>query len=392
MGSFFGRVLACWCAFAMVAAMLGASCSSGPSIASVDTPGMKADAMADAPAPDAGVDASQEESSSGDASETDVGCEGDSCDAGCQDACPVMCGDLTKCGDACVDVTSDPAHCGSCDTVCDAGKLCEDRKCVPDCGDSTRCGDVCVDLRTNVDHCGECSKPCPRPTGDGKAVCRANKCAVTCDDGEPPCGETCCKGPSPNHVMTCQDDKTCVARCLGITATCSDGTATCASWDFESGTTEGLNLDAIDSCWDGFTFLSTLQRQATGLRSLAVGVDTSHGSALLTLPIHFCAKGAPLDTTVLLGMHARIRIEPAQGYPAFDPYTVGVYYTFYDGLDNYVGEADYHHPESSVWMSIDDTFLYNTYPPHKVTDILFHVVLGTFDWKGTVYFDDIRIY
>ncbi len=53
-------------------------------------------------------------------------------DAGERDAGPdaaLACGELTACDGACVDLTSDPAHCGTCTTACVTGDTCVNGEC-----------------------------------------------------------------------------------------------------------------------------------------------------------------------------------------------------------------------------------------------------------------------
>jgi len=180
-----------------------------------------------------------------------------------------------------------------------------------------------------------------------------------------------------------------VPRCLGLVATCSGGKATCASWDFESGTTEGITVDALYSAWDGTTFLSTLQTHVTGKRSLAIGVDTTvNGQLNIHIPLCDTSDGW-IDTNPLLGVHMWVRIDPAQGASDWPEGQVGAYYSFYYGPDNH--DANYHYPVPGAWLSVDDTFQGNIYPA-KLTDVVLHVILAGSNWKGTVYVDDIRIY
>jgi hypothetical protein len=320
----------------------------------------------------------------------DGGCEGASC---CDGPCEVVCDEsLHKCGSTCTDLSQDPQHCGSCETVCDPGKLCQDGHCVIDCGDKTRCGDTCVDVRTDVNHCGDCNKACPAPTGAGKATCQAKQCVAVCDDGEPACGNACCKEAPPNTVMVCKDGKTCASQCLGVTASCGGTSTMCASWDFESGTTEGVIVDAVDSAWDGRVFASTTQRKVTGLRSLAISVDVAT-SSLVNIRFHFCdSKDAPFDTKGYLGIHANVRVDTAVGYVDFDPYTVGAYYSFYDGLDGLSSDSDYAYPPpGGMWTSADMPFQGYLYDS-KITDVILHVNFPGPPWKGTVYVDDVRIF
>ena len=276
----------------------------------------------DAGAVDAGAGETSIDSSEAGASCDGGCCDGGSCcdggcDAGCGDACALSCGSLTNCGDLCADpsrrirftaaaVTWRAAMARSARTATAFRVAAIKRSAVTLASISTR----------SAVHCGGCDKPCPQANGSGKAVCRDSQCGVTCDDGQPACGINCCTAPSPNHVMTCRDGKACAEECLGVVAACSDGSKqTCASWDFESGTTEGIVVNASDTNWDETTFASTTQQAARGKRSLAIGVDTSKGGQL-NLTIHLCDdKDAPFDTSTYLGMHGKMMIAPAPQLP-----------------------------------------------------------------------------
>jgi hypothetical protein len=314
-----------------------------------------------------------------------------SCDDGsCDPTCEADAG-LTRCDDRCTDLMSDPTHCGDCAKDCGAGMLCDMGNCKKDCGDLTLCDHTCLDLRTDVDHCGACDKKCPLPTGAGTPVCHAKTCGVVCNDGEPACGTTCCASPPPNKSMVCQDGKTCVARCLGVSAVCGDGQTTCASWDFESGTTEGITVPAVATPWDGITLASTTARQAQGKRSLAIGVDNTNFSTL-DITIHLCDDMTkPFDASSSLGFHSFIRVEAAPGSSTYTPGDLAANYSFYSSPNSY-NDTNYHHPDPDTWVSVDDPFVGNVYPV-VLTDVVIHVYLYMpVPWKGTVYLDDIRIY
>src|SRR5580700_6495778 len=92
-------------------------------------------------------------------------CSGGTCSSGCSGTTP------TNCSGSCVNEQTDPQHCGGCTNVCpgpDGGTgtaTCEDAGCGYECaadgGTSTLCGSTCVSTATDPDHCGGCSTVCP---------------------------------------------------------------------------------------------------------------------------------------------------------------------------------------------------------------------------------------
>ncbi|MBN1770197.1 MAG: hypothetical protein JXB32_02955 [Deltaproteobacteria bacterium] len=88
-----------------------------------------------------------------------------------------------RCGGECVDLTSNPEHCGGCDLACPAGSVCNEGGCASTCsGVLTLCGASCVDLRSNPDHCGECDHACDGAlNADG--TCLDGVCGIACRDG-----------------------------------------------------------------------------------------------------------------------------------------------------------------------------------------------------------------
>jgi hypothetical protein len=82
----------------------------------------------------------------------------------------------TACGDACVDVLNDNAHCGRCDNPCDSGLICGNGACAAGCPiDQMECSGTCVDVLTDEDHCGTCNMPCA-----ADEECQNGSCEIPC--------------------------------------------------------------------------------------------------------------------------------------------------------------------------------------------------------------------
>src|SRR5512141_1145277 len=65
------------------------------------------------------------------------------------------------CSGVCVDLKSDPRHCGACGTACPTGQVCSDGKCGTYCGtDLTACAGSCVNLADDPNNCGACGTTC----------------------------------------------------------------------------------------------------------------------------------------------------------------------------------------------------------------------------------------
>jgi hypothetical protein len=104
----------------------------------------------------------------------------------CSANCPSP---LVVCGVACVDTTSDPAHCGSCTQDCTAGDstgthpsthLCNDNQCVTVCGQGlTTCGTTCADVQTDPKNCGRCGNFCVAASGTVPPTCALGACCTT---------------------------------------------------------------------------------------------------------------------------------------------------------------------------------------------------------------------
>ena len=101
------------------------------------------------------------------------------CSAGCDPALEVCEDDtcrcrpgLARCGGACVDTRSDPAHCDGCGQACPAAGVCQASGCTGACAAPfTACDGACVDTATDSLHCGDCGKIC-----DADEVCLSGAC------------------------------------------------------------------------------------------------------------------------------------------------------------------------------------------------------------------------
>jgi hypothetical protein len=121
----------------------------------------------------------------------------------------------TRCGGACVDVQSNAAHCGACDSACPSGQVCTNGACAPQCpSGQTTCNDVCVNTQTNNAHCGACNNACP----SGQS-CVNGTCALQC-----PGGQTNCAGVCRNLQTDTANCGVCNNVCAGSLATCTNGT------------------------------------------------------------------------------------------------------------------------------------------------------------------------
>jgi hypothetical protein len=129
---------------------------------------------------------------------------------------------VSRCDDACVNLTNDPNNCGRCGVTCKNGEVCSDSACSLSCvGGSSRCDDRCVDLVNDPGNCGQCGKKC-----DDSQVCSTSICAVDCLGGSKLCGALCvetkvdpkncgaCGKVCPTGDV-CSDSACCSAICSG---------------------------------------------------------------------------------------------------------------------------------------------------------------------------------
>ncbi|MDX2056069.1 MAG: hypothetical protein SFV15_26950 [Polyangiaceae bacterium] len=75
---------------------------------------------------------------------------------------------------ACIDVTSDPTHCGACGSPCTQGQICQNSQCVGCPGGQLSCGGTCIDPQTNNAHCGTCGNACSAGQSCVSGVCQCS--------------------------------------------------------------------------------------------------------------------------------------------------------------------------------------------------------------------------
>jgi len=234
---------------------------------------------------------------------------------------PIMCGGgRFLCGDRCVDLTSNPAHCGGCDNDCDfnRGEVCQDSACVvlddctvvpciglsycdlatkhckPGCDRNEQCGsgEAC-NTQTHLCECDtgfhRCSGQCvsgsePRTCGarcdpcpgdpNGTATCDGTSCGITCNSGTHDCNGACvadtsvqtcgtsctpCPG-DPNGTATC-DGTSCGIECSSSALMCGSACAPCSG-----GTSYTCDGDQCvpDSCGNGQRLCNGMCAQCPG--------------------------------------------------------------------------------------------------------------------------------
>jgi hypothetical protein len=139
------------------------------------------------------------------------------------------------CSGVCADLTTDPAHCGTCATACAPGEVCNEARCASSCsGVLTNCSGACVDVSVDPAHCGSCTNACST-----HEECRSGSCTCVRDCtgrecGDDGCGGTCGGCPTGRECGAdgrCFCAENCVGRacgddgCGGTCGTCEPGFA-----------------------------------------------------------------------------------------------------------------------------------------------------------------------
>ena len=117
---------------------------------------------------------------------------------------PVCLSGQTRCGDACVDLRTDPFNCGACGNRCAVnnctGGVCREAGApVQDCAPPFAvCAAACVNLTTDPAHCGTCDTACATGETCVNSVCTPGTTGASgCPEGQVLCG-TACQEALPN--------------------------------------------------------------------------------------------------------------------------------------------------------------------------------------------------
>jgi hypothetical protein len=137
------------------------------------------------------------------------------CRAGGRDAvCPT---DALCCTDGCHDVKTDTMNCGGCGVVCKTGESCIDSQCK--CGPAglacksgqVCCGTGCSDLQNDPQNCGSCGRACPMGKGCKNGLCDG-ECATPCTFPY-----ACCDGQCANLSNDPKNCRACGRDCNKVT-------------------------------------------------------------------------------------------------------------------------------------------------------------------------------
>ena len=149
-----------------------------------------------------------------------------------------------RCGDTCIDVSSNNMNCGMCGNACSGTQVCRMGACVDDMPcpmGQQRCGMTCVNTATDAMNCGSCGNACPMGQ-----TCTGGSCMAPpmCPTGQTACGSACVDTNTDAANCgrcgnACMAGQTCTGgSCTGMA--CPTGQTSC------SGTCVNTQTDAMN--------------------------------------------------------------------------------------------------------------------------------------------------
>jgi len=202
--------------------------------------------------------------------------------------------DFGRCGGACVDLDTDPEHCGACGSTCGAGRVCAGGVCAcasdPECAgvaglDVRCCGGACTDVVGNSLNCGGCDFVC----GSGSLCCgvachdpasdpaHCGGCGLSCA-----AGQACCGG-------ACADTATDPLNCGACGVTCAAGESCC------DGVCSALGTDPANCGFCGVACANLQACCSGGCRDLTGDPAHCGGCSAACAPGESCCAGGCAD-------------------------------------------------------------------------------------------------
>jgi hypothetical protein len=223
--------------------------------------------------------------------------------------------------DGCETDVTTPSRCGGCSTRCEEPTpLCSlmvdsmggrRYSCVSGCSTTTptRCAMSCVDLLSDPTHCGDCATACPVPT-NGNATCTRALCGILCNTGYHACGTMCASNASPGSCgASCtpcavRANATAVCDGAGCGFTCDTGYADC-----DRNAANGCEVDLRTSMTNcgacGSACSAPMNATAATCSAAMCGFTCTtgyvrSGDACVILPRGMCPvpTGAPMSTVI----------------------------------------------------------------------------------------------
>jgi hypothetical protein len=173
----------------------------------------------------------------------------------CVASCPAG---TTRCGGTCVNLQTDPTHCGTCATVCsyaNASATCNVGMCqIASCNAGfANCdgnaGNGCENnLNTNANNCGACGTMCPnRP--NSAPLCSAGTCSLRCDPSFANCDGNAGNGCETNVATSLTSCGACGVACSypNANAACNGGACTFLGCSMGFGNCDAMQANGCET-------------------------------------------------------------------------------------------------------------------------------------------------